>query len=119
MADSRKWMPRLLDNAIKDELWALYPDDPHRAAAEAWEQYEATQEPTDQVVSASSGDQSVTYGALSGIGKKIAFHRSRQRPLSVPVGPDHLVGRDYLDSERSERYEAQDGSVDLYDDEPL
>ena len=93
--DATKLMPSQLDNAVKDELAALYPDDPHRAAAEAWEQYAAMLDAEPELASVSTGQQSVSYAvgssSYSAAMKRATFHRSRARARSVQVAPERDV----------------------------
>lgn len=91
--DPIDWMPEGMDPADKQEYLDAHPDDPHAAAAEAWEAWAASMEPTgaDGVRSVSTGAQSVTYegngsGAYGVALSRANWHRTRARVKSVPVG---------------------------------
>lgn len=93
--DATTWMPPDLDADLAQEFADAYPDDPHRAAAEAWEAYAATltEDAGAPVVSVSTGRQSVTYGpggasTAAGAMARAAWHRRKARARSVSVGPD-------------------------------
>ena len=89
--DSTTWMPPNMDQAAKDYWAALYPDDPHAAAAAAWESYAATLEATGAVDSVQTGAQSIRYAGASSpameAAKRATWHRARSRVRSVEVGP--------------------------------
>lgn len=92
------WMPAGLAAEDKTYFAGLYPTDPHRAAAEAWEAYAASLDPTagDNVTNVSTGAQSVAYGpggsgAYGQAMGRVAFHRARQKVRSVRVGGEYEV----------------------------
>lgn len=83
-----------MDPADKAEFVALHPDDPHAAAAAAWEHHAASLpvSTTDGVSSVNTGAQSVSYKHGGGehdvaIGRA-NWHRSRAKVRSVAVGPE-------------------------------
>lgn len=94
--DPMDWMPEGMDPADKQEYLDAHPDDPHAAAAEAWEAWAASMPPTgaDGVKSVSTGAQSVTYGG-NGSGaygvalSRASWHRTRARVKSVAVGNEY------------------------------
>ena len=95
--DNTAWMPTGLDPARRDEIAALWPDDAHMAAAVAWERYAATLDADPVVVSASTGDQSVSYGpagasAHGAAMTRAAWHRSRARAVNVPTSVPLVFG---------------------------
>lgn len=98
------WFPPDLDEQVAAEIGAAYwADDPHLAAALAWEAYAGTLEPTASVASVNTGAQSVTYSpaAASGpFGLAIAraqWHRSFLGDLgSVPLAAHPALGSDAL-----------------------
>jgi len=99
--DFTVWMPAGMDPAEKAG-WAEYaPDDPHLAAALAWESWAAQQDADPAagggaVRSVSTGAQSVTYdGPRTGYGaamERARWHRARARAYSAEVGPTYGVG---------------------------
>jgi hypothetical protein len=125
--DVTTWFPAAMDAGRKAEIAAIegYQDNPHLAAAVAWEEYAATQEVeygAASVVSVSTGAQSVQYGA-SGPGSaalaRANWHRARAKVESVPLGPDHIrqpVGyRVWLDDEGIiEEYDGDTEHVTLW-----
>lgn len=91
---STAWMPPSLSDEDKQGFADAYPDDPHRAAAAAWESYAASLPvvPGEGATSVSTGAQSVSYGPLGGgeYGQAMAradWHRSRARVYSATIGP--------------------------------
>ncbi len=108
--DPKAWMPDGMTQADKDALIAAHPDDPHRAAAEAWEAWAASLgtaggDGTRGATSVSTGAQSVSYGDSYGGGdvgdalRRAAWHRSRAKPRSVEVGPQYGVEAHWWDDE--------------------
>lgn len=95
--DPLLWMPPGFDPQDAADLLALYPGDPHTAAAEAWEGYAATlqPDPMDGARSVSTGAQSVTYrdggGPRGAALERARWHRSKARVRSVSVGPGYSV----------------------------
>jgi glutathione S-transferase len=87
--DPRPWMPKAMPDNEKSTYAALWPHDPHRAAAEAWEAWAAQIEPEPGVIHASTGQQSVTYAearsAFKQAESRARWHRARTRPYSVPT----------------------------------
>lgn len=98
--DSTTWMPPAMDQQAKDYWAAEHPDDPHAAAAAAWESWAAQQADPDPatnptVRSVTTGAQSVTYdGPTTPAGQAMArarWHRARARAYSAEVGPTYDV----------------------------
>lgn len=98
--DPKAWMPDGMSVADKDTLIAAHPDDPHRAAAEAWEAWAASlTDPAESgglgATSVSTGAQSVGYSDRYGTGavgdalRRAAWHRSRAKVRSVDLGPQY------------------------------
>lgn len=89
-----------MDPAEKLQWQAAAPDDPHMAAALAWESWAAQQDPSDASTqrprSVSTGAQSVTYdGPSSTYGaamERAKFHRARARAYSAELGPTYGPG---------------------------
>jgi hypothetical protein len=101
--DYTAWMPTAMPPEEKQEHADAWPDDPHMAAAVAWESWAAQQQEdeataaTAGIRSISTGAQSVTYdGPRTASGRASAravWHRARARAYSVDVGPTFQVGR--------------------------
>lgn len=89
--DFTTWMPPDLSPEEKAHWAEQYPDDPHAAAAAAWESYAATLPATAGVDSVSTGAQSVKYARASSpaadAAARAAMHRARSKVGSVPVAP--------------------------------
>lgn len=93
-----RWMPQDMPLGDRLDYLSAYPDDPHRAAAMAWEDHAAALQDTADgqggVTSVSTGAQSVSYSDGYGTGsrgdalRRAAFHRARMKPLAVQVQPD-------------------------------
>ena len=83
------WMPPDMPSEDQDAYADLFPEDPHRAAAEAWGAWAATLTATPAVSSVSTGDQTVQYasGASSydAAMQRANWHASRAKVLSVPL----------------------------------
>lgn len=108
--DATLWMPNGMDDGEKADHDAAHPGDPHGAAAAAWESWAAqlgaaaTDGP--EVVSVSTGAQSVTYarGGTSGQAlTRAAWHRARAKAEAVALGPQYGVTTEV-------QYFADDGS---------
>lgn len=91
--DPINWMPEEMDPADKQAFTDEHPDDPHAAAAAAWESWAAVMplDPTEGVASVSTGAQSVSYRSGGGGPRGVAlaradWHRTRARVKSVAVG---------------------------------
>lgn len=94
--DPRSWMPAEMLTADKNYFLSLHPDDPHAAAAEAWEAWASTlPDGQDSLVqSVTTGAQSITYVAggaspLKNAQARAIYHRSRSNITSVIVGPNY------------------------------
>lgn len=101
--DATLWMPAGMDDGEKAEHAAANPDDPHGAAADAWESWASQVEANaassetatvDQIVqSVTTGAQSVTYAQgrtiTSQALERATWHRARARAYTVQVGPEH------------------------------
>lgn len=101
--DATLWMPAGMDAELKTAHDEAHPDDPHAAAAAAWEDWAAqlegaaassTEATVDQVVqSVTTGAQSVTYAQgrtlTSQALDRATWHRARARAFTVQVGPEH------------------------------
>ena len=96
--DPKAWMPEGMSLADKETLATAHPDDPHLAAALAWEAWAATRHSTGDggsmgAQSVSTGAQSVAFGDGYGSGeqgealRRAAWHRARSKPRSVDLGP--------------------------------
>lgn len=108
MVDATMWMPKGMDYGEKAEHAAANPDNPHGAAADAWESWSAQlrsrdaaslgAEPPTTVASVSTGAQSVSYSepkdsaALALL--EATWHRARARAYSVRVGPSVTYERE-------------------------
>lgn len=120
--DSTTWMPKGMDPVEKQEHADAWPDDPHAAAAAAWESWAAQQQEDETtaalagVRSVSTGAQSITYdGPRTASGKaaqRAAWHRARARVYSVEVGPTFQVRRTFKDPEDV-------GIIDTYYSPPI
>lgn len=95
--DGSLWMPAGMDEYARQEHVDAHPDDPHAAAAAAWEDWAAQQEDPDPTTapvigSMSTGVQSVSYSGARTVKdqalERAAFHRARARVYSAPVGPE-------------------------------
>lgn len=98
---AQAWMPDGMLQADKDALAAAHPDDPHLAAALAWEAWAAAgagvpagqQQGSLGATSVSTGAQSVSYADGYGPGpvgealRRGAWHRSRAKARSVDLAP--------------------------------
>lgn len=96
--DATLWMPSGMDSYTKQEHVDAHPDDPHAAAAAAWEDWAAQQEdpdPSTTVASLNTGVQSVTYAGPRSVRaqalERAAWHRARTAVTSVTVGPSFAV----------------------------
>ena len=93
---STSWMPPGMSEDEKDGFVRAAPNDPHMAAALAWESWSATLAAEASVASVSTGAQSVTYrGGSSPFDvavERANWHRSRARVKAVQVGPKHGYG---------------------------
>lgn len=87
----KAWMPSDMLDADKDRFVALHPDDPHAAAAAAWEAWAATKAPEPVVGSVATGAQSISYmkgfSEYSACLERADWHRARAKVRSVAVGP--------------------------------
>lgn len=108
--DVTTWMPPGMDQTAKDYWAAQYPDDPHMAAAAAWESWAASN-PEDiasgtgaGVRTVSTGAQSVTYDGPRTVFaqsmERARWHRARARVYSTEVGPQ--FAREAVAPERDE-----------------
>lgn len=122
MPDWTGWMPADMPQDEKDHWAQAYPDDPHGAAAAAWESWAATLQDDEAgmanagVRSVSTGAQSVTYDgprtASGQAAQRARWHRARSRPYSVDVGPTFGV---YLPG----RYPGDYGTIPTYISPPM
>jgi hypothetical protein len=101
--DATLWMPAGMTSEAKTAHDEAHPDDPHAAAAAAWEDWAAQLEAAaassttaeiEQVVqSVTTGAQSVTFAPgktlTSQALDRATWHRARARVYSVQVGPEH------------------------------
>ena len=82
-------MPPAMDDARKTEYAAAYPDDPHAAAASAWEEWAALMAADPTIKTAGTGAQSVTFvegkSAFKQAETRARWHRTRAKARSVPV----------------------------------
>lgn len=87
--DPVPWMPKGMPEDQKKAYADQYREDPHRAAAEAWEAWAAVMEPEPGIISASTGAQNVTYkearAAFVQAESRARWHRARMRGRSVAV----------------------------------
>lgn len=107
--DVTTWMPAGMSSDEKQEHADAHPDDPHAAAAAAWESWAAQQQEDEAtaalagVRSVSTGAQSVTYdGPRTASGRaaqRAAWHRARARVYSAQVGPSFQIGHPLKDPE--------------------
>lgn len=108
--DVTTWMPPGMDQTAKDYWAAQHPNDPHMAAAAAWESWAASN-PEDiasgtgvGVKSVSTGAQSVTYDGPRTVFaqsmERARWHRARARATSVDVGPQYAA--EWRSGERDE-----------------
>lgn len=108
--DVTTWMPPGMDQTAKDYWAAEHPDDPHMAAAAAWESWAATLAAEPGVDSIQTGAQSIRYArtqsAYSDASARARWHRARSRVRSVESGP--LVEWGYLDVEAEQVIETYD-----------
>lgn len=92
-----EWMPVDMLTSDKQQFAARHPQDPHRAAADAWEAWSATLPVAttgSDATSVSTGAQSVSLsglGVASGAMGRANYHRARARVRSVRVGPAHTT----------------------------
>jgi hypothetical protein len=91
--DVNAWFPPTWEQADIDAALEAYPGDPHRAAADAWDDYAAgldTAASSAEVVSVSTGAQSVTYASgsspFSVATDRADWHRRRANARSVKMG---------------------------------
>lgn len=96
MTIPQAWMPPSLSPEEKDGFAAAFPNDPHGAAAAAWESYAATLPAEAAVTGVSTGAQSITYAKGSSpfadAQARADFHRARSCPYTTPVGGDYAKG---------------------------
>lgn len=89
----KAWMPKDMLDSDKDRFVQMAPNDPHMAAALAWEAWAAVADDTPVVQSVSTGAQSATYAKghspFTAAMDRAAWHRSRAKVLSVAVGPEY------------------------------
>lgn len=97
MAIPQDWMPSGMPLAEKDAYTDANPGDPHRAAAEAWEDWAAQMVPSalDAATSVQTGSQSVAYknggaSAFDQAQNRAKWHRARMKPGDVRVAPRHV-----------------------------
>lgn len=87
--DPTTWMPKELPDDIKKAFADQYREDPHRAAAEAWEFYAGQMDPEPGIIRASTGAQNVAYkealGKFHQAEGRARWHRARMRGRSVAV----------------------------------
>lgn len=111
MTSPQAWMPSALTDDEKDAFAEAYPDDPHGAAAAAWESYSATLPIGPTVTGVSTGAQSVSYATgyqeADAAAKRGAWHRARSKTTTVQVGGDYEWG-----------WTADDRVIKVYDAPP-
>jgi len=99
----KAWMPKDMLDADKDYFLSLHENDPHAAAAVAWEAWAATLDAEPTVEKLQTGAQAVWYGKggspATAAFDRAAFHRARAKVTSVAVGPkfryQDVGGEDY------------------------
>jgi hypothetical protein len=90
VSDATAWMPPELPEEQKRLYLLEYPDNPHGAAAAAWEDWAGTLPVSAPVLSASTGAQSASYGDGGSSPFQIAqsrarWHRARAKAKAVDV----------------------------------
>lgn len=92
---SLAWMPKGMDPAEKQAIADSY-DDPHMAAAIAWETWAAQMDAEGNVTSINTGAQSITYAKGSSpftvAMERATWHRNRATVRSVNVGEHYRYG---------------------------
>lgn len=98
MADVNAWFPPGMEQEDIDALLAAYPGDPHRAAADAWDDYAAGLDATvasAEVTAVSTGAQSISYAAgsspFSVAQGRADWHRQRANVRSVKMGSKYRL----------------------------
>ena len=98
------WMPKDMSDVEKQAFADAYPTDPHAAAAAAWESWAAQLDPEPSITHVSTGVQSVSYktggSQFDAAMDRAAWHRSRTRIKSVPLGPNFAY--EFGETERDE-----------------
>ena len=119
MAIPQDWMPPGMTEDEKDSWTEAHPDDPHAAAAAAWESWAAQMDTSalDGASAVSTGAQTVSYakggaGAWSQAMSRADWHRARARVKSPKVGPSHVYGTLEVDTDRD-----TDSDVEFYGDD--
>lgn len=115
--DVTTWMPQGMDEYERQAYADQYPDNPHGAAAAAWEDWAAQLDDPDpstaRVQSLSTGVQTVTYraagSARSQALERARWHRARASAYSVAVGPRYATAPEAV-------WTADPGLVDGEDD---
>jgi hypothetical protein len=91
--DPKAWMPTDMLDSDKQYFITLHPEDPHAAAASAWEAWAATLESEALVASVSTGAQSISYAkgysASQSALERASWHRARTKVVSVALGPQY------------------------------
>lgn len=94
------WLPQGMGVEERQFYVEAYPNDPHAAAAHAWESWAVQMETDSGVQSIQTGEQSITYASPSSgpqdAWNRAKWHRARARAYSVEVAPTFTRG--YLDS---------------------
>lgn len=101
--DVTKWMPSGMEQSEKDAYARRWPNDPHRAAAQAWEDWAARMDVAPVIMTASTGAQNVSYApdghsAFQDANARARWHRARCKAYSVHTASmgtdDPLLGGD-------------------------
>jgi len=105
--DAKAWMPSDMLEADKTYFLGLHPNDAHAAAAAAWEAWAATLDADGRMQRVQTGAQTVWYekgtSAASAAMDRAAWHRTRAKISSVPVGPKYV----YSDVGEHDEYEVE------------
>lgn len=114
--DPKAWMPAEMLDSDKDYFISLSPNDPHMAAAFAWEAWAATLEAKPVVQSVSTGAQSATYAKgyspYTNAMERATWHRSRAKVKSVPVGPHYVDTASYDPNKEPDGFDRVDVKPD-------
>lgn len=103
LVDPIPWMPPDMPEERKQAWRDAYREDPHRAAAQAWEEWAGTLATDPVIQSASTGQQSVTYrdgkSAFTQAEKRAAWHRARAKAYTVETYSMSTPASPYLDGD--------------------
>ena len=91
--DPKAWMPKDMLDADKDYFLTEHPNDPHMAAAVAWEAWGAHLADEPIVSGVHTGAQAISYAkgyaAAQSAMERASWHRSRSKVMSVVAGPKY------------------------------